>query len=221
VTLYAYGRPLLIDPGRLNYRAEGRVFRSTPYHNTVTVDGGDQRDGDASFERWSSTDTYDLAVGSHQLYSDVTHRRTVLFAKPHFWVVRDDLLSDSEHRFEQRWHLPENANLREVEGNAVATHFAEDGNLLLKPVTEMAESSVEEYQIAYKWDECVAAKSLSYVLDGEQMVTLLVPYQGISAPSVSVLSNRISADDTDLSVSVGERRWHLRVDGMGCTVESE
>ncbi len=221
LTLYAYGRPLLIDPGRLNYRAEGRVFRSTPCHNTVTVDGRDQRDGDASFERWKSTDTYDLAVGSHQLYSGVTHRRTVLFVKPHFWVVRDDVSSGGDHRFEQRWHLPENADTKELGGHAVATHFTEGGNLLLKPVTKIAESFVEKYEIAYKWDECVPAKSWCYVPDRGRVVTLLVPYHGTAAPSVAVHSERITADCTDLRIHVGDRRWHLKLCPTQCTVDPE
>ncbi|MHC4398287.1 MAG: alginate lyase family protein [Planctomycetota bacterium] len=221
VTLYAYGRPLLIDPGRLNYRAEGRIFRSTPYHNTVTVDGGDQRDGDASFERWQSTDAYDLAVGSHQLYPGVTHRRTVLFVKPHLWVVRDDLLSDGDRRFEQRWHFPENADPKGFDGHVAVTRFAEGGNLLLAPVTKIAESSVEDCEIAYRWDERVPAKRWSYVPDGVPMVTLLVPYQGAVAPSVAVLSARITTDCTDLRIDVDNRRWRLVVDDTRCAVEGE
>ena len=221
VTLYAYGRPLLIDPGRRNYRAEGRVFRSTPYHNTVIVDGGDQRDGDAAFERWQSTDTYDLAVGSHQLYPGVTHRRMVVFVKLHFWVVRDDLLSAGEHQFEQRWHFPEKSDPKELDGNATATRFVYGANLLLKPVTRIAESHVEEYEIAYKWDECVPAKSWCYVPDGGRIVTLLIPYGGTTAPSVAVLSERITADCTELRIGVDDRRCHLKVDSTRCAVQDE
>ena len=221
VTLYAYGRPLLIDPGRLNYRAEGRVFRSTPYHNTVTVDGTDQLEGDASFERWDSTDNYDLAVGSHQLYPGVTHRRTVLFVKPHYWVVRDDLVSDGEHRFEQRWHLPEDANPSVLEGHVGMTRFADGGNLLLKPVTRIAGSSVKEYEIAYKWDECVPAKQCCYVLESPWLVSLLVPFRGTAAPSLTVADEDITADCTDLRIGIDERQWHLRIDHKSCIVKDD
>ncbi len=221
MTLYAYGRPLLIDPGRLNYRAEGRIFRSTPYHNTVTVDGGDQRDGDASFERWQSTDTCELAVGSHKLYPGVTHRRTVLFVKPYFWVVRDDLLSDGDHRFEQRWHFPEGAHPKELDGHTVATQFAQGGNLLLAPVTKIAESSLGDYEIAYRWDERVPAKLWGYVPDDVPIVTLLVPYHGPVAPAVTVRSARITADRTELRLDVGNQRWRLVVDSMHSTAAAE
>lgn len=219
LTLYAYGRPLLVDPGRLNYRAEGRVFRSTAYHNTVTVDGRDQRDGDARFERWESTERYDLAVGSHRLYPGLAHRRTVLFVKPHFWIVRDDLISDDDHRFEQRWHFPENANPREMDGNAVATHFAEGGNLLMQPVTKIVESFAEKYDIAYRWDERAPAISWCYVPEGGRLVTLLVPYRGPTAPSVAVHTERITADGTELTIEVSGQRWHVASDRTSCWVD--
>jgi uncharacterized heparinase superfamily protein len=45
--LAAYGRSLVVDPGRYSYDESGdvnwrRVFRGTAYHNTVTVDGLEQ-----------------------------------------------------------------------------------------------------------------------------------------------------------------------------------
>ena len=221
MTLYAYGRPLLIDPGRLNYRAEGRIFRSTPYHNTVTIDGDDQHDDDASFERWKSTDAYDLAVGSHRLYPGVTHRRTVLFVKPRFWVVRDDVLADGDPQIEQRWHLPEDANAKKLDGHATVTRFKNDGNLLVSPVTPIASLSIEEYKIAYRWDECVPAELCCYVPDGRHLVSLLVPFRGTTTPSVTVLSKEISPGGTDLSIRIDEQEWHLMIDPTSCKVESQ
>jgi len=140
-------------------------------------------------------------------------------SSPHFWGVRDDVISDGNHQFEQRWHLPENANPKELDGHAAATHFAEDGTLLSKPVTKMAESFVENYKIAYKWDECVPANSWCYVPDGGRIVTLLVPYHGTTAPSVAVRSQRITADCTDLRIDVDDRGWHLELDRAQCAVD--
>ena len=124
-----------------------------------------------------------FAAADADRWDDAVSALRDVYVNPHFWPVRDDMLTDGDHRFEQRWHLPENADPKELEERAVATQFAEGGNLLLKPVTETAESSVKQYQIAYKWDECVPAKSWCYVPDGRHIVTLLVPYRGIAAPS--------------------------------------
>ena len=101
------------------------------------------------------------------------------------------------------------------------TRFAEGGNLLLKPVTEIVGCSVKEYSIAYNWDECVPAQLWCYVSDGPHLVTLLVPYRGTAAPSVIVLSEAITADSTNLRIGVDQRKWHLKMDRMSCIVESE
>ncbi|MFQ6130628.1 MAG: alginate lyase family protein [Armatimonadota bacterium] len=211
LTLYAYGRALLMDPGRCNYRAEGRVFASTPYHNTVTVDGANQAPGSASFETWRSADDYDLAVGSHGLYRGVTHRRAVLFVKPHFWLVRDDLASGQEHRYEQRWHFPDGADPQELADHAVTTRFAQGANLLVVPLTPIAESSAEDYEIAYRWDDRVPARLWSYVPESVPIVTLLVPYRGTRPPRLVVEALALSENATEVRLSIGDRAWHLRL----------
>ena len=53
---------------------------------------------------WVSNETYDLADAEHDAYvtlSDpVVHRRRVLFVKPRYWVIVDDLDGQDEHTVE-------------------------------------------------------------------------------------------------------------------------
>ena len=60
-------------------------------HNTVTVDEAPQKHGPGQVKAWESTDTYDLADAQHALYDDLTHRRRVIFVKPDYYVLIDDL----------------------------------------------------------------------------------------------------------------------------------
>ncbi len=207
LTLYAYGRPLLIDPGRLNYRAEGVLFRSTPMHNTIAVDDADQAGGDAAFERWESAPEHDLAVGSHQLYQGVTHQRSVGFVKPGFVVVKDSLASEEAHRYAQRWHFPEGAAPEEIDG-AVTTRFNDGANLLVVPLGDVAASRSEDYDIAYGWDERVSAKAWVYELGGTGLVTLLIPYRGSTPPTVKAREAsgvvELTMDDITWRVDIGE-----------------
>lgn len=211
LTLYAYGRPLLIDPGRMNYRAEGVTFRSTPYHNTVTVDDADQAEGSATFERWESTAEYDLAVGSHELYRGVTHRRQLCFAKPGFFVVRDDVTSEEEHRYIARWHFPEGAMPEQLEGGRVTTRFAEGANLLIVPLGEIAASHIEDYSVAYRWDERIDAQGWAYELSGPTLVTLLIPYRGATVPDVIVTEAMVGADELRLELSLDGAEWRVGI----------
>jgi hypothetical protein len=119
--VHANGQPLLIDPGTYAYQEGGKwrdYFRSTAAHNTVVVDGLDQSEmqGDflwgkkanAKLLHWQSNDTFDLAIAEHDGYKNigVIHQRTVLFYKPDWVLVVDDLRGKGNHLLEQLWHLP-------------------------------------------------------------------------------------------------------------------
>jgi hypothetical protein len=117
----AFGEPCLVDPGTFSY-ADPRWrdhFRGTMAHSTVTVDGESQavptgpfrwlRRPAARLQRWQSDEMYDFADGSHDGYArlkdPVAHRRRVLFVKPRYWVVVDDLHGAAEHTVAVRFQL--------------------------------------------------------------------------------------------------------------------
>jgi len=118
----AFGEPYLVDPGTYVYAADPRwrdFFRSAAAHSTVRIDGiepavpagpfGWQRRPAGRLQRWLTTDAIDLADAEHDAYDrlpdPVTHRRRVLFVKPHGWVVVDDLVGAAEHLVEQRFQF--------------------------------------------------------------------------------------------------------------------
>lgn len=117
-----FGEPLLVDPGTYGYTAEPAwrdFFRGTAAHSTVMVDGLGQAAPAGPFRwqmrprvrlrRWLSSQTYDFADASHDAYcrlaDPVVHRRRVLFVKPRYWVVVDDLQGAAEHQVELRFQF--------------------------------------------------------------------------------------------------------------------
>jgi hypothetical protein len=118
----AFGAPWIIDPGTYAYTREGAwrdFFRTSAAHSTVTVDGRSQAVPDGPFRwtvrpsarltRWVSTDRLDFADAEHAafggLVDPVVHRRRVVFAKPRYWVVIDDLTGAAEHQVEVRFQF--------------------------------------------------------------------------------------------------------------------
>jgi hypothetical protein len=112
-----FGHACLVDAGTYAYTAEPEwrsYFRGTAAHNTVRIDGTDQAEPAGPFgwhERprttvraWQSTSELDLVDAEHTAFVaqgiPVVHRRRVVFAKPHYWVVVDDLLGDGSHSAE-------------------------------------------------------------------------------------------------------------------------
>ena len=108
-----FGDRAIVDPGTYGYSDPlwRNYFRSAAAHSTVTVDGlghaepagpfGWRRRPRAVLREWRSTDAFDLVDAEHNAYAHlpnpVSHRRRVIFVKPLFWIVIDDLGGDGVH----------------------------------------------------------------------------------------------------------------------------
>lgn len=121
----AFGRSLIVDPGRYTYHEKGGInwrvkFRGTAAHNTVLVDGKNQTrycpassrfkiSGPAPDTRlhtfFTSSDLDYLHGSTRSDEYDALHYRQILFVKGEYWIVVDTLTSPSCHRYEQLFHL--------------------------------------------------------------------------------------------------------------------
>ncbi len=117
VQLYASGRTLLPDSGHFTNEPETEgydYFRGTRAHNTVLVDGGDQREGTAraGLSTGGPPGGWAYQSGSHALYDGVVHKRAVALLRQDLVLVIDDLTSDTAHTYDQTWHLFPQADLQ-------------------------------------------------------------------------------------------------------------
>jgi hypothetical protein len=122
VCLQSPGCPLLLDPGTYQYVGENGdrdLFRGTPMHNTLRVDGENQAEAATPFswkrltqskaEQWTQGESFDLVVASHDGYQrlvpPVVHRRWVLSLKNGVYLVRDVVEGQGKHQLDIAWHL--------------------------------------------------------------------------------------------------------------------
>ena len=120
--LYAYGDDLIVDSGGpFAYGHPLReFFLSTAAHNTVVADRQDQQVGEAQLLHWSTGDEYDLLDGEHRNYPGIDHRRVIIFVRPQYFIILDQLVSGSSHHYSQLFHL--NPILQVIlNGHAVST----------------------------------------------------------------------------------------------------
>jgi hypothetical protein len=118
----AFGQPYLVDAGTGCYTGDREVrdfFRGTAAHSTVMVDGksqaepvgpfGWQRHSSARLLRWVSNDVFAFADAEHDGYQSladpVLHRRRVIFLKPRYWLVIDDVTGATNHDVEVRFQF--------------------------------------------------------------------------------------------------------------------
>ena len=117
-----FGQPCLVDPGTFCYTMDSRwrdYFRSAAAHSTLIVDGQSparpagpfswQERPAARLRQWQSGDGLDYADAEHDGYcrlaDPVVHRRRVLFVKPRFWIIVDDLAGSKDHTFDLRYQF--------------------------------------------------------------------------------------------------------------------
>ena len=112
-----FGHPTVVDPGTHTYSGDSKWrdhFRSTMAHSTVTIDGESQAEASGPFgwlrrprvqlREWHSTPEIDFLDAEHDGYTrlpdPVRHRRRVIFVKPAFWILIDDLAGRARHRID-------------------------------------------------------------------------------------------------------------------------
>lgn len=112
-----FGEPCLVDAGTYSYTGDAPwrdFFRSTAAHSTVIVDGASQAQPAGPFgwrgqprvrlREWHSTPEFDFLDAEHDGYlvlpDPVRHRRRVIFVKPGYWIVVDDLTGAARHQID-------------------------------------------------------------------------------------------------------------------------
>ncbi len=125
--LWADGRPVVVDPGVLSYSGPGRDwFRSTRAHNTVEVDGADQREFWGPFRAAHMPEVKRLRLdrrdevvvvsaehdGYRRLSDPLTHRRTFAWIPDAGLVVVDRLIATEPHEAASFLHLAPGAEFQ-------------------------------------------------------------------------------------------------------------
>ncbi len=112
------GCPLAIDPGTYTYTMSPEWrdrLRSSPWHNTLTLDGRSQsvprgpfhweHTADARVQASVSNGEWHFFEGVHDGYLPAVHRRRVAALPEGVLVVVDSVLGAGRHRADVHWHL--------------------------------------------------------------------------------------------------------------------
>jgi len=218
---YAYGRDLVVDPGRYTYDTSvvdgvdwRRYFKVGKAHNIVTVDGIDRityrnatswgADLQVKRKAWQAMRGYTFSHGwvSSANY-DVDHDRKVTFIRNLYWIVTDLLTGPGTHTLVQHWHLPAQAwgnvtldpSTGAVVGNGLVLVPAARGNL---------SAAVDDDWVATDYSKKARAPTVRYrkanVGTPQVFETLLVPYRlgAESPPSVEASRMAVTRDAATL-----------------------
>jgi hypothetical protein len=146
----ADGTNWLVDPGTYVYTASHPwrdFFRSTRAHNTLVVDGQDQANPvdffkwravpEVRLERSVSSALLDYAVGAHSGYrrlpQPVEHRRRIIFVRPEYWIISDELAGQGTHHLEFFFHFAPGVTIEQNDDGWLASKDGE--RFLLAPAS--------------------------------------------------------------------------------------
>jgi hypothetical protein len=205
-----FGEPCIADPGTHCYSGDSKwrdFFRSTAAHSTVVVDGASQAEATGPFgwrrrprvrlREWHSTSDFDFVDAEHDGYTalpdPVIHRRRVIFVKPGYWIVVDDLSGKRRHEIDLTFQFA-TSDVR-LEAHPWARAATSGGSVLwispfpsapAQPALKCGEPSPTRGWISPEFARLSPAPMLIYsfaVALPWRIVTLLLPdRQGLSAP---------------------------------------
>lgn len=220
LVLWGGGRMLLNEAG--SYSLEPSVwydyFYGTRGHNTVIVDGQDQRRGSGRVISVAGDAETSITAVEHGLYEGVTHHRTAALIGAELLVVVDELSSRAGHHFDLVWHLAEDLTgeahgllltAREQNGRAVLRAVATGGEAF-----ELARGMVRPRDgwYATSYERLVPATAVHLRARGSRVrfVTAFAWGGRVEHPLM------LSTERGVIAVSAGVDSW--RVDPLGPTL---
>ncbi len=150
--LAAFGKLFIADPGIASYQHDPwtRFYRRTEAHSTILVDGrGQDRKRAQSKEEqcrsvrgenlWCAGQLLDAAAAEYRagyegLEGNFLHRRRVLFVRPDYWLIADEVEGEGQHDLAALFHFTPMQLAAEADTGRVRSERLELPNLEIVPV---------------------------------------------------------------------------------------
>lgn len=163
VEVFAFDTPFIVDSGSYTYENTDpfrTYFVGSQSHNTIMVDGcsqirrwkADGRKAKKSFGNhaiWIHRPNFDYAAGIYEegygqfalekpenpdIIEDVIHTRHILFVKPDYWLIVDELHAQKPHDYQLLFHAhPESVAYIEIEKTVIIKSKRNNACLYLIP----------------------------------------------------------------------------------------
>lgn len=198
--LAAFGRSLIVDPGRYTYFEGGAInaraaFRGTAAHNLIQVDGREQTAysqgpkrmkiaGPAPAAELIAAQEDYVAARALSAEYDVILERRIMRGDAGWWLVRDHMISADKHDYDLRFQLsPETDGATHIIELTCGTRGVLSPNMLLIPLgSEAPQIFIEEGWVAPRYGLKLSAPRIRCHQHASSgwFATLLVPFAGVA-----------------------------------------
>jgi hypothetical protein len=218
IEIYAYGQTFIVDPGSYTYYPEDPFrlyFVGSQGHNTLLVDNQSQirrwqkvnripKPALGNYATWIRRTDFDYVAATYNdgyglfslkkpegapIIEDVTHTRRILFVKPDYWVIVDELQATNPHSYQLLFHTaPEieveadldNHMVLRTSPDAAALHLIPVGPENIKASCQTGSKNPIQGWYSATFDHKTPSTTITYEWEGHSstLTTLLYPCPG-------------------------------------------
>lgn len=163
--LYSNGKTLITDTGLYTYEQDDdlkRYFHGTAGHNTIMVDGKDQRLGSPIPGKFVQGKNFTMHSAQHNLYQDTIVQRSMALIGHDLVLIVDRITSDADHNYEQLFHLFPNAKTRK-DGNRITVEEAlGKKDFVIRSLVDEAAIEIKEGKCSLEYEKAVSCPTIVY-----------------------------------------------------------
>lgn len=197
IEIAANGRNELVDPGTYTYTGSKEMrdwFRSSAAHNTLTVDGESSSVSDGPFswasiarcetQAWIGEKRFDYVEGQHDGYrrlpQPAIHKRSIMFIRNGYWIIRDNVFSRGSHKLELSFHFAEALGLTKQPDKDELLGLRPNGSgISLTVFPPGGDWKTEDKWVSCCYGEREAARVGTYSVAAagdKELMTFIIPY---------------------------------------------
>ena len=195
--MFAYGRPMIIDRGKgTTYDDPYQLYLRTSRMHSMVILGDDNIDiskkrGDVRL--WHAGKDFDCLSLEHEGFKDrfgAAVRRTIVFVKPHYWIISDAVLNPRKSvKATSYFHAYPVLLVRE-DGNIQCKHAP--GFVMARPrekkeefLKERAVTNMANFDMKLQWTDWVGFQKRARIKKGVTFLTVIYPYEK-TVPEINV-----------------------------------
>jgi heparan-sulfate lyase len=220
--LWVKGRNFTPDAGVYVYSGDAEInklreaYRQTKVHQTLTLDDQNMVITKAQLQKWVTSSTRDVLTYTNPSYPEMEHRRSVLFIDQQYFIIIDKAAGSATGKLGVHFQLKEDSKpIFDTVKNAVHTNYTDDNNLLIHSFNGKLKE--EPGKVSYQYRKEIARPA--FVFEQQKtdskpryFITVVYPYQGQVAPTISIKENPASQLETghlDLSVGINGKTFRV------------
>ncbi|MGO4291833.1 heparin-sulfate lyase HepC [Chitinophaga sp. RAB17] len=224
--LWVKGRNFMPDAGCYVYSGDEEInkmrnwYRQTRVHQTLTLDNKNMNITNATLLNWKPDANPEVLTYTNPSYDHLTHKRSVLFIDHKFFLIIDQANGTAAGNLGVHFQLKEDSHpVLDTLNNKVYTTFPDENNLLIQSLGKQHCSlSYEEGKVSYAYRKEITRPAFVFgqhktMNDAPVFITILLPYEGKTAPQVSIkenTGNNYSNGTINLKLTIDRKSYDVK-----------